>query len=101
MLVTFRSPAYSDVTMFGHVALALLKAMGHSGAVPGALATTDVGPALVALQNAVQQQGELPLPLELEDESREESVTLARRALPLLALLDAAQRAKTYVSWDT
>jgi hypothetical protein len=100
MLVTFRSPAFSDVTMFGHVALGLLEAMGHSGTVPGALAAEDVGPALSALQKAVQQQGDRPLPAEPEDPPREEPVTLGRRALPLLAMLAAAQRAETYVSWD-
>lgn len=100
MLVTFRSPAYSDITLFGQVALALLEAMGHSGTVPGALAAEDVASARAALQKAVQQQGNRPLPAEPEDRPREESVTLARRALPLLAMLKAAERAETYVSWD-
>ena len=34
MLVTFTTNAYADITMFGDVALAMLKMMGHSGTVP-------------------------------------------------------------------
>jgi hypothetical protein len=34
MLVTFRSEAYPSITMFGDVAVTLIKLMGHSGAVP-------------------------------------------------------------------
>ncbi|HAJ92821.1 MAG TPA: hypothetical protein DCO71_09470 [Gammaproteobacteria bacterium] len=31
MLITFSSSAYANITMFGDVALRLLKLMGHSG----------------------------------------------------------------------
>ena len=37
MLVTFTTKAYADITMFGDVALAMLKMMGHSATVPGAI----------------------------------------------------------------
>ena len=37
MLVTFSTSAYADITMFGDVALRLLKLMGHSATVPGAM----------------------------------------------------------------
>jgi hypothetical protein len=33
MLVTFTTDAYADITMFGDVALAMLKMMGHSATV--------------------------------------------------------------------
>ena len=42
MLVTFSCPAYADITMFGDVAIRLLKMMGHSGTVPSALLAADV-----------------------------------------------------------
>jgi hypothetical protein len=34
MLVTFSCPAYASITMFGDVAVRLLKLMGHSGTGP-------------------------------------------------------------------
>ncbi len=37
MIVTFRSKAHADIIMFGDIAIKLLKLMGHSGTVPGAL----------------------------------------------------------------
>jgi hypothetical protein len=41
MLVTFTTEAYADITMFGDVAVALLKMMGHSGTVPSAIRAED------------------------------------------------------------
>ena len=42
MLVTFTCKAYADITMFGNVAASLLRLMGHSGTVPGALLAHEV-----------------------------------------------------------
>lgn len=46
MLVTFTSDAYTDITMFGDVALTMLKMMGHSATVPGAILAADIPEAL-------------------------------------------------------
>jgi len=53
MLVTFTSDAYADITMFGDVAVALLKVMGHSGTVPSAIVAEDVPAALSRLTAAI------------------------------------------------
>ncbi len=37
MLVTFTCKAYADITMFGDIALGMLRMMGHSETVPGAI----------------------------------------------------------------
>jgi hypothetical protein len=37
MLVTFTTKANSDITVFGDIALVMLKKMGHSTTVPGAI----------------------------------------------------------------
>ena len=57
MLLTFRSPAFSDITMFGDVGLALIERMGHSPTVPGALASEDVPVALERLRRAIAAEG--------------------------------------------
>lgn len=49
MSVTFTTRAYADITMFGDVALTLLKMMGHSGTVPSAILAADVPAALSRL----------------------------------------------------
>ena len=101
MLVTFSCPAYADITMFGNVAVRLLKLMGHSGAVPGALLAEDVEAALARLEAAVEADEQLPQPDEsVQGEEDEPAVSLAHRALPLIELLRAAAKAKCNLMWD-
>lgn len=103
MLVTFTCNAYADITMFGDVALTLLKMMGHSGTIPGAILAEDVPAALDRLKRAIE--AETPQPAqrestEAEDEDRgEPRVSLATRALPLIELLTAAAKADADVMW--
>lgn len=102
MLVTFSCPAYADITMFGDVAVHLLKMMGHSGTVPSAIAAADVPAALARLHAAVAAEGESPAPGESSRAEEEEpAVSLRHRALPLIELLRAATKAECHVMWDS
>jgi len=105
MLVTFSCPAYADITMFGDVAVQLLKMMGHSGTVPSALNAEDVQAALVHLQTAVEQSSKPELSMkdeeDGEDENDEPAVSLSHRALPLIELLRAAAKEECNVMWDS
>jgi len=104
MLITFKTPAYADITMFGDVAKALIKMMGHSGTIPGAILAEDVPKALQTLRAAVAHNPNAPLNPHRDDDdedaARSESVSLAKRALPLLELLEAAAREEKHVMWD-
>ena len=97
MLVTFTTDAYADITMFGDVALAMLKMMGHSAAVPGAILAADVPAALNRLSAAIEA-GKASPPVEDKD-SDEPAVSMAHRALPLINLLAAAAKAESNVMW--
>ena len=102
MLVTFTCPAYADITMFGDVAIRLLKMMGHSGTVPGALLAEDVPAALQRLEAAIEAERQLPEPKEeAQNEDDEPAVSLSHRALPLIELLRSAAKAKCNVMWDS
>jgi hypothetical protein len=102
MLVTFSCAAYADITMFGDVAIRLLRMMGHSGTVPGALLAEDVPAALQRLQGAVAAEGQLPLSEESEHTREEElPIDLSHRAMPLVDLLKAAAKAECNVMWDS
>ena len=102
MLVTFSCPAYADITMFGDVAVHLLKMMGHSGTVPSALVAADVPAALERLEAAVAAEGDAPAPGEpSQAEDEEPPVSLGHRALPLIELLKAAAKAERNVMWDS
>lgn len=101
MLVTFSCPVYADITMFGDVAIRLLKLMGHSGTVPGALLAEDVQAALERLQAGVKAEEALSGSEEpAEDEDGEPVVSLSHRTLPLIELLAAAAKANSNVMWD-
>ena len=102
MLVTFRTKAHPDITMFGDVALRLLKTMGHSGTVPSAMLPQDIPAALRRLRAALaSDEGTAPLerPAGQDDEAEEDRVSLKNRAAPLMQLLEAAERRKVPVTW--
>ncbi|MDH3831123.1 MAG: DUF1840 domain-containing protein [Gammaproteobacteria bacterium] len=102
MLITFSCPAYANITMFGDVAVHLIKLMGHSGTVPGALLAEDVPDALARLATAIEAGAQMPEPREpAESEDDESTVSLPHRALPLIDLLKAAAKAKCNVMWDS
>lgn len=97
MLVTFTTKAYADITMFGDVALTMLKMMGHSATVPGAILAADVPVALSRLTAAIDAEKSSPL---LADKNADEPVvSMAHRALPLINLLTAAAKAESNVMW--
>lgn len=97
MLVTFTTDAYADITMFGDVATDMLKMMGHSATVPGAILAADVPAALSRLTAAIEAENASP-PEEDED-TDEPVVSIAHRALPLINLLTAAANAGADVMW--
>jgi hypothetical protein len=103
VLVTFSCPVYADITLFGDVAVRLLRLMGHSGRVPGALLSADVPEALERLEAAIEAERQQPGPEEEEEDEasgRERVVPFAHRAFPLIELLRAAVREKSNVMWD-
>lgn len=102
MLITFHTQAYADITMFGQVALSMIHLMGHSGTVPGAILAEDLPQALAHLRAGVQANPDAPAPAPMDsDEPDEPRVSLAHRALPLIALLEAAAREGANVMWDS
>ena len=112
MLVTFSCPAYADVTFFGDVAVRLLKLMGQSGHVPGALLAEDAPAALGRLEEAVEadrRKHEAAAAAKRRDkgdekteneEEEQPAVDLSHRAFPLIRLLRAAARDEVDVIWE-
>jgi uncharacterized protein DUF1840 len=102
MLVTFKTDV-GNITMFGDVALTMLKMMGHSKTVPGAILAADVPMALSRLKAAINSEKALE-PVENEDENEDDEdermVSMADRALPLINLLTAAAETNCNVMWE-
>ncbi len=104
MLVKFRTDAYADITMFGDVAVELLRMMGHSGTVPSAMLPEDIPAALERLEAALaarEPAGSEPAPPADDEEGNEPRVSLRNRAFPLIELFGAAQRAGVPVMWES
>ena len=104
MLVTFRTKAAADITMFGDVATTLLKLMGQSGGMPGALLAADLPAAIDRLKQGIAVAGDEPAgnPPQRADEDTEKApppVSLRQRAFPLIKLLESAARANADVVW--
>jgi hypothetical protein len=110
VLVTFKTSAYSDITLFGDAAVSLLKLMGQSGNVPGALLAADIPAALQTLHegltkmsNAESESDSDSSPASSEswsDSDNAPPVALHTRAGPLVSLLQAAADANENVLWD-
>lgn len=112
MLVTFRTKAYADITMFGDVAKQLISLMGHSGTIPSAIKADHVPEALARLQSAMEQRRAADAAEAAEadaverDRTRDDygaprKVTLSQRAVPLLDLLRAAVAKNADVTWSS
>jgi len=112
VLVTFKTSAYSDITLFGGAAVSLLKLMGQSGNVPGAILAADIPEALETLHQGLEKlsQSEDPGETNARGSSADDGwgdsddappVALQTRAGPLISLLEAAQAATENVQWDS
>ncbi len=100
MLITFRSKASSNITLFGDTAKCLLKMMGHSGTLPGSLLSPDIPAVLKRLNQALEAAPADPH----QDTERPEGelpVSLRLRAFPLIELLTAAAQQDCSVTWDS
>ncbi|MEP7706577.1 DUF1840 domain-containing protein [Paraglaciecola sp. 25GB23A] len=102
MLVTFSCRATANITMFGDVAVQLIKMMEHSGTVPSAILAKDVASALRHLEAALATTKEKSKPEVSEEDNEEGSfVSLPNRASPLIAMLEAAIQDESNVSWTS
>lgn len=101
MLVKFKSPRAAEFLMFEDIARRLIRSMGASGDVPGAIAAEDVPAALAKLRDAVARDDSAPAAHgRRDDEDDTPAVTLRQRALPLTQMLEAAVAGETYVMWE-
>ncbi len=100
MLVTFKSRAHSDVTMFGDVALELIRLMGRRDTMPSAMYPEDIPAALAKLRLALAREDSTEPGDTVTDEDEEEEVNIHTRAIPLVELLAAAEKEQVPVMWE-
>ena len=101
MLVRFDSDV-GTLTMFGEVAEQLLKAMGHTGAVPSAMLPEDIPAAIERLKAATAVQADAAFNESAQAAGGDENelpVSIKQRAFPLIELLERAAKQKCEVLW--
>lgn len=107
MIVRFSTRA-GVLVMHGEAAVALLRGMGHSGTVPGAILAADLPPALAALREFLATPAAarpVPAPVvepdeEKEDKERPAPVTLRMRAVPLVDMIATAIARGSDLMWE-
>jgi hypothetical protein len=98
MLIRFDSKA-GTITMFGDVAVELLRMMGQSGSIPGAILARDIPAALERLRSSASGTRD-PAAEPKTDEDSEPKVGMRQRAFPLIELLERAAKQDADVIWD-
>ncbi|WP_454783493.1 DUF1840 domain-containing protein [Legionella sp. WA2022007384] len=96
MLITFHTDAYEDITYFADVAKRLLSLMGHSGTIPGAIKSENLPEALERLQAGLTKEKKV----DENDDENEPEISLSKRAVPLISLLQAAIKKDKDILWD-
>lgn len=102
MIVTFKSKAAGDVIMFGENAHQLMKIMGKGADRTGIITPEQLPGAIAALKTAIAESRGEPGPdetAEAEKPAMTQHVSLAQRAIPLLELLEWAQKKGAPVTW--
>ncbi|MDH3636284.1 MAG: DUF1840 domain-containing protein [Gammaproteobacteria bacterium] len=99
MLITFKTTAYANITMFGDIGRQMLEMMAFGTSVPGAINVEDVPQALQNLKQALDKLPEQVEPAGDADDDQP-AVSLHTRAVPLVELLQAAVKEETYVRWE-
>ena len=108
MLVIFQSQAAGDVMMFGDVAYKMLELIGKEPSTQGIVTVEQLAEAIASLKAAVSedkvshaglQEEDLPAYEEAPDGNKRTYVSLARRAVPLIELLEWSLKKKVPVVW--
>jgi hypothetical protein len=106
MLVRFKSAATDSINMFGDSAQQLIKMLGGSGSIPGAITAADIPGALNRLRQQLQTQAAVAAPQtsnkddDEDDKDKQPNVALSTRAQPLIDLLERAGKAGEPVMWE-
>jgi len=100
MLVTFKTDV-GNISMFGDIAIQMIKMMGHSETVPGAILADDLPLALSQLKTALAKEKNHPsFDNNEDDKDSEPAISIIHRALPLINLLTEATEAGCDLMWE-
>lgn len=94
-MIIFKTKHHADVMMFDQPALSLIRLMGRSETLPGALNPDEVETAFNRLKQALNTAS-----AQSGNSWDDNSVSLSHRGTPLLELLQNAIQENEHVIWD-
>ena len=104
MPVTFKCKSSPDIVMLDATANQLIKAMGHSGSVPGSIAAPDVEAALRHLETAIAQDppaaAQAVTAADTAYDDAPVPISFFQRAGPMKAMLENALKTNDYIFWE-
>ena len=98
MLITFQSPAYADVMLFGEVAEKMLEIISKEFSDKGIITVENLPAAIASLKAAISAGIQLKVQRATESDD-EEPVGIPQRALPLVDLFEASLTNRVPVVW--
>ena len=101
MIVIFKSDVYETIHMFGDVAMRLLKIMGYEKT-QGTIEYQQIPLVLARLKQGISNaapEKNLSTTNGVDDDEREENISLAHRAFTLIEMLEASQKQECDVTW--
>ena len=99
-MIKFSTETGQGLSMFENEAIQMIKAMGMSGNVPGAVKGENVAEALESLKASVDSESESGAKEPMDDAEESKSVDLSTRAFPLIELLARSVESKEAVMWE-
>jgi hypothetical protein len=100
MLIEFSSKHSASILMFGDVAKELIRLMGFTDTLPNAVAAADIPKALAQLKAGLAAHEQAHETADSVDEDTSApAVSLGKRAMPLVQMLEKAQASGDHVSW--
>ena len=107
MLIIFKSKAAGDVMMFGDVGFAMMEIMGKTPGEKGIVTVEQLPEAIARLKDAVAQDKMANTAIDQDERvyedapagGKREFVSLARRAVPLIELLEYSLKEAVPVTW--
>lgn len=101
MLYEFKSKATGTVVMTGEIAERLLAIVGKAAGRTGIFTVEQMGPAIAALQAAVDLEKSETAPGSADEPAADgrRPISLAQRAWPLIDMLRTAKAADKVVTW--
>jgi len=104
MPVTFKCKSSPDIVMLDATANQLIKAMEHSGSVPGSIAALDIDAALRCLELNIAQAAAAVKQSNNDDDTdyddEPQPISFAQRAGPIRAMLQNALKSNDYILWE-